>query len=214
MSLYSSRSFHIWWPDRSSAHRLCCHRSSAGAALTWARNVLVTFLLSGFWHGASWNYVLWGLYHGVLLLATRAHQILRGPKRLPAGATAAERSWFRIGQIAQIAGMFALSLFGWLLFRETDLSAIVRDLRLAPWHSTPFDRQAGVYLFLLAFGYSLPLWLQSIWVELDRIGAARTSDDPPPLPVGLVKAFACGMAFAAILLLRSRTSLDFIYFHF
>src|SRR4029079_18035638 len=37
----------------------------------WARNVLVTFLLSGLWHGASWNYVLWGLYHGVLLVITR-----------------------------------------------------------------------------------------------------------------------------------------------
>ena len=32
---------------------------------------MVTFLLSGLWHGASWNYVLWGLYHGVLLVITR-----------------------------------------------------------------------------------------------------------------------------------------------
>ena len=181
--------------------------------LTWARNVLVTFLLSGFWHGASWNYVLWGLYHGLLLLATRAHQILRGPKQLPAGASAGERSWFEVRQAAQIIGMFALSLFGWLLFRETDLSAIVRDLRLSPWHSTPFDRQAGLYLFVLAFGYSLPLWIQSIWVELDRGRAARSPDNPA-LPIGLLKAFACGLAFTAILLLRSRTSLEFIYFHF
>ena len=37
---------------------------------------MITFLLSGLWHGASWNYVLWGLYHGVLLVLTRAHQIL------------------------------------------------------------------------------------------------------------------------------------------
>lgn len=176
------------------------------AGPTWARNVLVTFLLSGFWHGASWNYVLWGLYHGLLLLATRAHQILRGPARR-AGA----RPWLGI---AQIAGMFALSLFGWLLFRETDLAMIVRDLRLSPWHSTAFDREAGLYLFLLAFGYSLPLWVQSVWVEMDRRRAAGTADDPPALPAGLVKAFACGMALTAILLLRSRTSLDFIYFHF
>ena len=37
---------------------------SRAAGWIWARNVLVTFLLSGLWHGASWNYVLWGLYHG------------------------------------------------------------------------------------------------------------------------------------------------------
>ena len=71
--------------------------------------------------------------------------------------------------------MFVLTLVGWLLFRETELSAIVRDLRLAPWNSSPFERQAGLYLFLLAFGYSIPLWAQSVWVELHR-GVPRTAD--------------------------------------
>jgi alginate O-acetyltransferase complex protein AlgI len=31
-------------------------------------NVIATFLLSGLWHGASWNFVSWGLYHGILLV--------------------------------------------------------------------------------------------------------------------------------------------------
>src|SRR5258705_11074171 len=56
---------------------------SRASEAIWARNVLVTFLLSGLWHGASWNYVLWGLYHGVLLVITRAHQILRPPSTSP-----------------------------------------------------------------------------------------------------------------------------------
>ena len=171
--------------------------------LTWARNVLVTFLLSGLWHGASWNYVLWGFYHGVLLLLTRAHELLGRPRSEARGA--------RRGVLVpvQVAGMFALTLVGWLLFRETQLSAIVRDLRLSPFGSSSFERQAGLYLFLLAFGYSIPLWAQSIWVELhrgeefDRGWAATT-----------LRAVACGAAFAAILVLRSKTSLDFIYFQF
>jgi len=171
--------------------------------MKWARNVLVTFLLSGLWHGASWNYVLWGLYHGVLLLLTRAHEILRKPRREARGA--------RRGVLVplQVGGMFCLTLIGWLLFRETQLSAIVRDLKLSPFHSSPFERQAGLYLFLLAFGYSIPLWAQSIWVELhreqefDRGWAAAT-----------LRALACGAAFAAILVMRSKTSLDFIYFQF
>jgi len=169
----------------------------------WARNVLVTFLLSGLWHGASWNYVLWGLYHGVLLVVTRAHRILRPAAKPP-------HAWL---QVPQIAGMFVLTLFGWLLFRETELSAIVRDLRLVPWRSTPFERQAGLYLFLLAFGYSIPLWAQSIWVEWHR-GAARPVDEVPSWGGAAIRALACGAAFAAILVLRSRTSLDFIYFQF
>jgi alginate O-acetyltransferase complex protein AlgI len=181
---------------------------SRGSEWIWGRNVLVTFLLSGLWHGASWNYVLWGLYHGVLLLATRAHQILK-----PAGNAAARGSRFAALEILQIAGMFVLTLVGWLLFRETQLSAIVRDLRLAPWNSSPFERQAGLYLFLLAFGYSIPLWAQSVWVELHR-GVSPAPDGSSSISVALLKAVACGAAFTAILVLRSRTSLDFIYFQF
>jgi len=181
----------------------------------WARNVLVTFLLSGLWHGASWNYVLWGLYHGVLLVITRGRlrrfaatagqaaarsdQLLARP---PLRSTAVE--------VVQVLGMFVVTLVGWLLFRETELSAIVRDLRLVPWHSTPLDRQAGLYLFLLAFGYSIPLWVQSLWIEAHRGEPARV---PPPVALAF-RAIACGAAFAAILVLRSRTSLDFIYFQF
>ena len=36
-----------------------------------AANIMITFLVSGLWHGASWNYVLWGAYHGALLLIAR-----------------------------------------------------------------------------------------------------------------------------------------------
>ena len=106
--------------------------------------------------------------------------------------------------------MFALTLFGWLLFRETELSAIVRDLTLSPFRSTPLERQAGLYLFLLAFGYSIPLWVQSLWVEWHRGAEAR----PAGWGTAVARAVACGAAFAAILVLRSRTSLDFIYFQF
>jgi D-alanyl-lipoteichoic acid acyltransferase DltB (MBOAT superfamily) len=176
---------------------------SRAGELAWARNIMITFLLSGLWHGASWNYVLWGLYHGVLLLLTRAHEMLgRGP------ASRSPRLSPR--HLAQIPAMFALTLIGWLLFRETELSAIVRDLRLSPFDSTPFERQAGLYLFLLAFGYSIPLWVQSVWVELNRGEPARAAG----WGTAALRAAACGAAFAAILVLRSRTSLDFIYFQF
>ena len=181
---------------------------SRAGEVTWARNVLVTFLLSGLWHGASWNYVLWGLYHGVLLLLTRAHEILRPAKGLEPGAPRSSR--LAPGDVMQIAGMFVLTLVGWLLFRETQLSAIVRDLRLSPFHSSPFERRAGLYLFLLAFGYSIPLWIQSLWVERHRGEDARGRG----WGIAALRAVACGAAFAAILVLRSRTSLDFIYFQF
>ena len=207
----------------------------------WVRNVLVTFVLSGLWHGASWNYVLWGLYHGLLLVATRAHQILGNPLRRVIGprppaighrpsdigyrlSAIGHRTsdigyrlsviGYRLSDIARVGAMFALTLIGWLLFRETDLHAIARDLTLSPWRSTALDRQAGLYLFLLALGYSIPLWVQSLWVELGRGEQARSGQAAPGWGIAVVRAVTCGVAFAGILALRSRTSLDFIYFQF
>ncbi len=180
--------------------------SRAGGS-TWVRNVLATFLLSGLWHGASWNYVLWGLYHGLLLVLTRAHRILR-PAPRPSS------SWLLV---PRIAGMFVLTNIGWLLFRETELSAIVRDLSLSPFASSDVDRQVGLYLFLLVFVYSLPLWVQSLWVEITRGEQAadvESTEITARWPRLILQGTACGLALAAILILRSRTSLDFIYFQF
>ena len=65
--------------------------------------------------------MLWGLYHGVLLLATQAG---RARATIPGRSSRDARL-----RVPQIAGMFVLTIVGWLLFRETELSAIVRDLR-------------------------------------------------------------------------------------
>jgi D-alanyl-lipoteichoic acid acyltransferase DltB (MBOAT superfamily) len=170
---------------------------SRGGTWRWARNVLITFLLSGLWHGASWNYVLWGLYHGLLLVATRAIR--------PA------RSYFAVPQVLL---MFLFTTIGWLLFRETNLAMVVHDLTLSPFASSELDRQAGLYLFLMALLYSVPLWVESIAVELYRGDAARAEPSPVGWPSLIAQGAACGLAFAAILVLRSHTSLDFIYFHF
>jgi D-alanyl-lipoteichoic acid acyltransferase DltB (MBOAT superfamily) len=183
---------------------------SRGGAWSWARNVLVTFLLSGLWHGASWNYVLWGLYHGLLLLITRAAAVSGKPADKP-------KPYAHWLLIPQIAGMFLLTNIGWLLFRETELSAIVRDLSLSPLGVPDLDRQTGLYLFLLALVYSIPLWVQSVWVEAHRASAEQTQAADAtldPWPRLVLQGVACGLAFAAILVFRSRTSLDFIYFQF
>jgi D-alanyl-lipoteichoic acid acyltransferase DltB (MBOAT superfamily) len=189
---------------------------SRGGDWRWARNVMATFLLSGLWHGASWNHVLWGAYHGMLLLLTRAKGILK-----PTPLSAAGAGWHAYSKpvllVARTLGMLALTMVGWLLFRETELQAIVRDLRLSPFAASAEDTRIGLYLFLLAAIYSMPLWVQSIWVELHR--DADGIRQPAPLvtsvwPRTALQGVACGAAFAAMLVLRSRTSLDFIYFQF
>jgi alginate O-acetyltransferase complex protein AlgI len=192
----------------------------------WIRNILVTFVLSGLWHGASWNYVLWGVYHGLLLVVTRAHammkplRVLSGTRTQAAGDSAGP--WPEIPVLRpllvtmQTLGMFGLTMVGWLIFRETELPALVRDLSLSPWAAPELDWQVARYLFLLTFIYSLPLWIHGLWVESvrDANGNRPAESTTASWPAVAVQGLAVGAAFAAILVFRSTTSMDFIYFQF
>ena len=169
-----------------------------------ARNLVITFLASGLWHGASWNYVLWGAYHGVLLLLGRVVHRRRRP------ATPVSR-------IAGVFGMFVLTCVGWLIFRETEIAQLQRHLLLSPWQTTPLGRSAGLYLFLLVALYSIPLWIHDVWAEMKAPDLSEAIEKPEAAvrwPRVASQAALCGLLVAAILTLRSQTALDFIYFAF
>jgi D-alanyl-lipoteichoic acid acyltransferase DltB (MBOAT superfamily) len=76
-----------------------------GAFRTWV-NLLITMFLGGLWHGPSWGYVLWGLYHGLLLSLHRAYVSWRG-----------ERRHSPLSRVACIAGNGLLIIYGFLIFR-------------------------------------------------------------------------------------------------
>ncbi len=75
------------------------------------RNLMLTMGLGGLWHGASWNFVIWGLLHGVLLAG---HRAWRGPRRnAEAGGG--------IGAIAGCVGTNLCVVLAWVFFRASDL---------------------------------------------------------------------------------------------
>lgn len=76
------------------------------------RNLALTMLLGGLWHGASWMFVLWGAFHGALLIGHRLWCQARGesdPTQLNAVQSTLRR-----------AGFFQLTCLGWILFRSSD----------------------------------------------------------------------------------------------
>jgi D-alanyl-lipoteichoic acid acyltransferase DltB (MBOAT superfamily) len=181
--------------------------SRAGTRRTLA-NIFITFVVSGAWHGASWNYVLWGAYHGTLVVLVR----LVTPRRPARSEPPAD---FRAAlEPLRIAGMFVLACIGWLMFRETDIRMLLHDFSLAPWTSTLADRQVGHYLMLLTMIYALPLWVHGIWaVYVEPAIRRRPVTDRPAWWI-MGQAVLAGLALAGILVFRSRQSLDFIYFQF
>jgi alginate O-acetyltransferase complex protein AlgI len=168
-------------------------------------NVLATFLLSGLWHGASWNFVLWGLYHGVLVVVTRTLGTwLRLPERWPGPLV-----------VVQTGLTFVLMVGGWLFFRETNPVFLFRFLGLSPFDSTPQERQIALYLFVTVATWSIPLVLDDVaaaWRE--RHPERRRVASWPAVPRLAAEALAVGTLFTLILVLRSRIAFDFIYFQF
>ena len=78
----------------------------------WVANVMIVFLISGVWHGAGWNFVLWGALHGLFLIINR----LAGPKlHVPTS----------IGWAITLLATF----LAWLCFYETRVPTLVRKLQ-------------------------------------------------------------------------------------
>ena len=77
-------------------------------------NIMVVWMLTGLWHGANWNFVLWGVYYGILLMIEKLF-LLKWLKKAPA--------W-----IGHIYSMF-LVVIGWTIFAQTDMSQLGRYLK-------------------------------------------------------------------------------------
>lgn len=85
----------------------------------WCRNLLVTFALSGLWHGASWNFVIWGLLNGLYQVIGR----FTGPVRaaVKQGLHIPEKSW--LWRVLQGVMTFLLVDFAWMFFRANGAGA-------------------------------------------------------------------------------------------
>jgi len=91
----------------------------AGGTARMLRNVMITMLLGGLWHGAAWHFVAWGLYHGVILCGHRALAPVSARLRAAVPAPAVLR------QAAAIAVTFTLTCGSYVLFAVSDLGDVV-----------------------------------------------------------------------------------------
>jgi alginate O-acetyltransferase complex protein AlgI len=83
------------------------------------RNLLITMLLGGLWHGAAWNYVAWGTYHGLLLVGHRIVKPLLDAWVIPTGRMSSA-IWFAFRWFS----FFLMSCAGWLLFRAESMHQV------------------------------------------------------------------------------------------
>ena len=82
------------------------------------RNTFIVFGVSGLWHGANWTFVVWGLYHGTLIVLykllhvnTKDKDILAAGRRLPS-----------LKELSRVVVTFGLAVVGWVIFRAENIS--------------------------------------------------------------------------------------------
>ncbi|MCA8979011.1 MAG: MBOAT family protein [Planctomycetes bacterium] len=137
-----------------------------GAGRTYL-NLLVVFFLCGLWHGASWSFVVWGLFHGAFLILERAG-LSRLLQRLPT--------------LLRRAYLLLAVMVGWVFFRVETLSGALTHLEAM----FGFGSQAGlqhVNLYLdreLALAMALGLlgstpWVAALWSWRERLDARGAS---------------------------------------
>ena len=81
------------------------------------RNTFIIFLVSGFWHGANWTFIVWGAYHALLFLPL----LLASANRKHRGVPAENRLFPSISEAVQMASTFILVVIGWVLFRAQNI---------------------------------------------------------------------------------------------
>ncbi|HEX2131657.1 MAG TPA: MBOAT family protein [Actinophytocola sp.] len=170
-----------------------------GSAKTY-RNLSIIFVLTGFWHGANWTYLVWGIYHGALLIIERGFHWDKAPP-----------SPGRL--IARRALTFALVVVGWVFFRSTDMAQALTMIghMLLPDFTGATDVVAEAFtnqrtLILLAA-------LAIVFLPAHPTGPLLESSRSRPATVLRVTVMTAGLFYAAILVATGTFS-PFLYYQF
>ncbi|MBC8084106.1 MAG: MBOAT family protein, partial [Hymenobacter sp.] len=161
-------------------------------------NLWTVFILSGFWHGAAWNFIAWGAYHGLFLILDRLF-------------------WLRISRrlgVLSVVPTFVVTVVGWVLFRAESLPgalAYLTRMTSGGWQPLPaFSREFWGTLglaTLVAFMAALPR------VERWEIRLLFGENLSLPRAAGLTLATAVLLVLSAGAIIGSSFN-PFIYFRF
>jgi D-alanyl-lipoteichoic acid acyltransferase DltB (MBOAT superfamily) len=153
---------------------------SRGGPIFTYRNLMITMLLGGLWHGASWNFVIWGGLHGVALAGTRIWQRRFGdgaPRGLARGAATFLT--------------FHYVCFAWIFFRAPTFAharLVLERIAHLSWGTANLSPQIFAVLAVALATH----WVPDGWLGRVREGFART----PALVQGIVLAL-CALALHA-----------------
>lgn len=167
------------------------------------RNILIVWFLTGLWHGASWNFVLWGLYYGILITVERQLSKVINFSRLPG--------------IFGYVYMFFVTIFGWTLFYFEDLNVGISYMKGLVNYQFMWDTSVEIVLMnnlifiILALICTTPIPKNVGSLLISGITKVRLAGvyNNVIYPIGLI-----GLFLATCILLVGQSYNPFLYFRF
>ena len=170
------------------------------------RNTLVIFLVSGFWHGAAWTFIAWGLYHALLFFPL----LFFGKNRKYRGEVAPGRLLPPFHDAARMLMTFLLVMFGWIIFRSESISQaaayIIRIFSPSAWHWTGLT---GSIHLLIALG----IMLMAEWLQRGKEHPLQNIETAPVLRLRSVRR-TLYLTLCLCILFFAGGQTQFIYFQF
>jgi D-alanyl-lipoteichoic acid acyltransferase DltB (MBOAT superfamily) len=178
-----------------------------GSAFATYRNLMLTTLLGGLWHGASWNFLVWGFLHGAILVA---HRLYTGTRKRMNPNWRPGKGW-----LTYLLSLFVMQycvLVTWISFRLTDFDAMQTAIRKFVVFDFNFDL-ASIGLGSMAFFSTLSLMIIfSIFTVISqRAGHIENYLGKLSTSKAATVCFASGIVFYYFWPL---TQAPFIYFQF
>jgi alginate O-acetyltransferase complex protein AlgI len=171
-----------------------------GSAWQTNRNLLITMVLGGLWHGAAWTFVLWGFFHGMLLIVYRWAQQIDVVRRWLLGTAP-------VARVLGWALMFHLTCLGWLIFRARSGRQLGGLLSSLVFNFAPSSADVQGVLAPLVL-YTTPLLLvHACEAYFNDVLVVRR------LPIG-VRYSVYAATFYLMMLFGNFGGSDFIYFQF
>src|SRR5712692_10484129 len=122
------------------------------------RNLFLTMLLGGLWHGAAWTFVAWGALHGLYLMINHGWRALRRRLGWPPGR------FGPLGHVVAVALTFAATLVAWIPFRASSFDAALRILAGMTGANDGGAAPGGIgRLFDIAYGAALYGGIDETW---------------------------------------------------
>ena len=173
--------------------------SRKGRLVTY-RNIMLTMLLGGLWHGAAWTFVVWGGIHGFVLSVERLIRDRRAARGLPPPPSTALRRW--VGRIVT----FHIVCFAWIFFRADSFARAWEVIeRLTTGWGAPSPLVTSSVLLAIAVGVG------GQYIRPDVFGRVLAGFQRLPIPA---QAACVAVALMVIDTLGPEGVAPFIYFRF